>query len=181
MSVPLSMRPWPLLVRPPGAGLIINQSVLESVAGQIGGSLPQDATAAGQATPGRPSGDSEPPATLDGHRVLDLSIGKDSPGAGRRPGSISWPLSGTPVSVLRHRRLQEPDPDLTLADGDRVSLLVAATQVVPRELADAGGRGPAQRPARRASRAGGRLAWWSSSARRTARAASRHSTAERRI
>jgi hypothetical protein len=105
------MRAWPLLVRPPGAGLIINQSVLESVAGQIAGSPPQDATAAGQATPDRPPGDSEPPATLDGHRVLDLSIGKDSPGAGRRLGSISWPLSGTPVFVLRHRRLQEPDPD----------------------------------------------------------------------
>lgn len=128
-------------------GWITNQSVLENVAGQIGGSPPQDASATGQATPGR----SEPTAPLHGYRVLDVSIGKGSPAAGRRMGSIGWPLGGTPVSVLRHRRLQEPDPDLTLADGDRVSLLVAAAQVVPQEQADAGHRsgGPAQRPARR--------------------------------
>ncbi|MFY9849583.1 MAG: hypothetical protein WAK83_18615, partial [Trebonia sp.] len=43
-------------------------------------------------------------------------------------GDLRWPSAGIPVSVLRDRRLRPPDGQITLAAGDRVSLLVPAPQ-----------------------------------------------------
>jgi hypothetical protein len=40
-----------------------------------------------------------------------------------RLGSIRWPDGSFPVSVLRHRMLQDPEPGVILAAGDRISLL----------------------------------------------------------
>ena len=58
-------------------------------------------------------------------------------GTGQRPLACA-----IPVAVLRHRSLGEPDPDLTLAVGDRVSLPVPAP-------GDTGGNGCAARASRR--------------------------------
>jgi hypothetical protein len=74
-------------------------------------------------TPGLRQPDAGPPTPLHGHRVLEVSIGPESPAVGRPLRSLSWPSGSIPVAILRERSLREPDPDLTLADGDRVSLL----------------------------------------------------------
>jgi CIC family chloride channel protein len=124
-------------------GWITNQSVLETVADRIGGSPRQDSSAAGQATPGRQPGQSEPPAPLHGYRVIEVSIGPDSPAQGRPLSSLSWPPGTIPVSVLRGRKLREPDPDLSLAEGDRVSLLIPAA---PRDQAEEGHTGTSGPP-----------------------------------
>jgi chloride channel protein, CIC family len=125
-------------------GWITNQSVLQTVASRIGGSRPQDSSTVGEAAPGR----AEPPALLHGYRVLEVSIGPDSLAPGRPLSTLSWPPGSIAVSVLRRRGLQEPDPDLTLAEGDRVSLLVPAGPAPPQDQADGGhsGGGPAPPP-----------------------------------
>ena len=43
--------------------------------------------------------------------------------AGRKLGDIAWPLGCVPVSVQDARTLRDPEPGVTLAPGDRVSLL----------------------------------------------------------
>jgi hypothetical protein len=47
--------------------------------------------------------------------------------AGRKLGDITWPPGCVPVSVQDAQTLRDPDPGVTLAHGDRVSLL-ARTQ-----------------------------------------------------
>ncbi len=105
-------------------GWITNHSVLQTLAAQIGSPQPRHSTANGPA--GRQPRPAEQPAPLQGCRVLEICIGPDSPAAGRPLRSIRWPPGSIPVAILRHRSLQEPDPDLTLAEGDRVSLLAPA-------------------------------------------------------
>jgi chloride channel protein, CIC family len=66
----------------------------------------------------------QPPAPLPGYQVAEITITKDSPAAGRKLADIAWPPASTPVSVLSGRRLRPPDNEITLAAGDRVSLLI---------------------------------------------------------
>ena len=58
--------------------------------------------------------------------MLEITIGADSPAAGKAIGTITWPPGYLPVSVLHGRSLHEPDPALMLAPGDRISLLAPA-------------------------------------------------------
>jgi chloride channel protein, CIC family len=105
-------------------GWITNASVLQAVASQIGTSPPRAADAlAGLRTQ---AAYGEPPDPLHGYQVLEFTIRSDSAAAGRTLGSIGLPDGSIPVSVLRHRVLREPDPNLALAAGDRVSVLVPA-------------------------------------------------------
>jgi chloride channel protein, CIC family len=67
-----------------------------------------------------------PPTPLPGYQIAEITITDGAPAAGRKLGDVPWPPAGTPVSVLRGRRLRAPDPDITLAPGDRVSLLILA-------------------------------------------------------
>ncbi len=90
-------------------GWITNASVLQAVAGRIGSVAHQDGPV--------------PPDSLPGYQVLEVALAEGSPAAGQALGSVRWPPGSFPVSVLRARRLREPDPALTLAAGDRVSLL----------------------------------------------------------
>jgi chloride channel protein, CIC family len=90
-------------------GWITNSSVLGTVAREIGGSP--------QASP------AQPPDPLPGYQVLEVTVEDDSPASGQKLGAITWPPGSIPVSVLQNRSLQEPDPELTLRPGDRVSLL----------------------------------------------------------
>jgi hypothetical protein len=55
--------------------------------------------------------------------VIEVTITASSPAAGQALGRVGWPDGSIPVSVLRRRSLIDPDPGLTLAAGDRVSLL----------------------------------------------------------
>jgi chloride channel protein, CIC family len=96
-------------------GWITNASVLRTVAGRIG-SAPSQGNG-----PGGPA--LAPPTPVNGYQVVEMTVGDASPAVGANLGQVSWPAGTIPVSVLRHRRLADPDPDLKLAAGDRVSLL----------------------------------------------------------
>ncbi len=69
-----------------------------------------------------------PTVPLPGYYVAEITITGDSPAAGRKLGDVSWPPASTPVSMLRGGTLRQPHPDITLAPGDRVSLLIPAPQ-----------------------------------------------------
>jgi len=102
-------------------GWITNTSVLQAVASQIGASPPPAANGDAGARP--PVADREPPNPLRGYQVVEFTIGRDSPTAGQTLSSIGLPNGSIPVSVLQNRVLREPDPELALAAGDRVSVL----------------------------------------------------------
>jgi chloride channel protein, CIC family len=65
----------------------------------------------------------DPPTPLPGYRFVEITITAGSPAAGRKLKDVAWPPGSTPVSVLRDRQFCPPRPELTLAPGDRVSLL----------------------------------------------------------
>ena len=58
----------------------------------------------------------------------------------RALGDLPWPPAGTLVSVLHGRRLRPPDNEITLAAGDRVSLLIPVPQGSQPSHADGGTR-----------------------------------------
>jgi CIC family chloride channel protein len=64
-----------------------------------------------------------PPTPLPGYQFTEIGVTADSPAAGRTLADVTWPPGSTPVIVLCGRQLRPPQPDLTLAPGDRVSLL----------------------------------------------------------
>jgi CIC family chloride channel protein len=112
-------------------GWITNASVLQAVAREIG------------RPPGRTARPLQPPNPLPDHQVVEITIGADSPDIGRELGGVPWPDGSIPVSVLRDRRLSDPDPGLVLRPGDRVSLLVPApAQAVSRSARPASGAPP---------------------------------------
>jgi hypothetical protein len=130
------------------AGLI---GLLHAVEGRIGGS-PAAGTAGPAARGARtgPGSAAEPPTPLPGYQVLEVSIGPDSPAVGQALGALSWPSGWIPVSALHERSLQEADPGLTLAPGDRVNLLAPAPErpssPQPSGQRDRPGAGGAGRP-----------------------------------
>jgi chloride channel protein, CIC family len=67
-----------------------------------------------------------PPTPLPGYQLTEITITAGSPAAGRKLADVSWPPGSTPVIVLRGHQLRPPQPELTLAPGDRVRLLTAA-------------------------------------------------------
>jgi chloride channel protein, CIC family len=72
-----------------------------------------------------------PPTPLPGYQFTEIAITAGSPAAGCTLGDVTWPPGSTPVIVLRGHRLRPPQPDLTLAPGDRVSLLIDAPDGSP--------------------------------------------------
>ena len=72
-----------------------------------------------------------PPTPLPGYRLAEITITVGSPAAGRKLADVSWPPGSTPVTVQRGHQLRPPHPELTLAPGDRVSLLTAAPEGSP--------------------------------------------------
>jgi len=115
-------------------GWITNASVLRAVARQIGTSQARDGQLA------------DPPTPLPGYQVVEVAVVADSPDAGQAVGSVTWPAGSIPVSVLRDRRLHDPDPGLVLRPGDRVSLLVRA----PADAAQPAGSAPSSPEQKRA-------------------------------
>ena len=112
-------------------GWVTGAGVLRALARQITGS--QADTVQAQAAADQEHHDAEamlqhPPAPLRGYQVIEITVSGDSTAAGQKLGDLPWPPAGTPVSVLRDRRLRPPDGQITLAAGDRVSLLIPAPQ-----------------------------------------------------
>jgi chloride channel protein, CIC family len=87
----------------------------------------------------------EPPVPLPGYEVIEIAIGRDSPAAGRELHDVTWPPGSTPVSILHGRQLHPARPGLTLAPGDRVSLLAPRPPARQQYGAPPPGR-PAARP-----------------------------------
>ena len=112
-------------------GWITDAGVLRALARQITGS--QADTVQAQAAADQEHHDAEamlqhPPAPLPGYQVIEITVSGDSTATGRKLGDLRWPPAGTLVSVLRDRRLRPPDGQITLAAGNRVSLLIPAPQ-----------------------------------------------------
>jgi len=110
-------------------GWVTNASVLQALARQLGTAQAQAAQAqlaADWAHDDLESSLREPPAPLPGYRVLEVSIGAESPAAGRRVGDIAWPAGAVSVTVLRGGRLRAADPGIVLRARDRISLLTPA-------------------------------------------------------
>ena len=108
-------------------GWITSQNVLQAVARHMHatpGATAQAQPAAEPVLPGRPAAPREPPAPLHGYQILEITIPAGSPAAGQTLGDTSWPPGWVPVSVLDNHALRDPDPGITLAPGDRISLLV---------------------------------------------------------
>jgi CIC family chloride channel protein len=120
-------------------GWVTSPGVLRAIARQITAG-PAQAGAVAE-TPGNPE---NPPTPLPGYRVVEITIASDSPASGRKLAEVTWPSESTPVSVLRGRHFRPPDPQLTLAPGDRVSLLTVAPS-------DSSARNPAKPDAIRPS------------------------------
>jgi CIC family chloride channel protein len=72
-----------------------------------------------------------PPTPLPGYQFIEITITADSPAAGHNLSDLTWPPGSTPVMVSRGRRPRPPGPDLTLAPGDRISLLKPAPNGSP--------------------------------------------------
>ncbi|MGH3163235.1 MAG: chloride channel protein, partial [Streptosporangiaceae bacterium] len=77
------------------------------------------------------------PAAAASYRLIEITVGSDSPGTGRKLKDVAWPQASIPLSVVRGRRLRPPHPDLVLAPGDHVSLLTSVPDGSPvRRTAD---------------------------------------------
>jgi chloride channel protein, CIC family len=111
-------------------GWITSATVLRALARQLAGT--GDAAVEAQASADWDRCDDteailrHPPTPLAGYQVTELTIAAGSPAAGRSLHEVTWPQAGIPVSVLRGRRLGPPDRGITLAEGDRVALLIPA-------------------------------------------------------
>jgi CIC family chloride channel protein len=110
-------------------GWVTAPDVLRAIARQITTAQPQTRQAQLSADWNETDPDTlpqHPPTPLPGYRFTEITISAGSPAAGRKLGDLTWPPGSTPVTVLRGRHLRPPHPELTLAPGDRVSLLTAA-------------------------------------------------------
>ena len=115
-------------------GWVTAPDVLRAIARQLSTAQPQTQQAQVSADWDQTDPDAlaqHPPTPLPGYRLTEIAVTAGSPAAGRKLGDVSWPPGSTPVTVLRGRQLRPPRPDLTLALGDRVSLLTAAPASSP--------------------------------------------------
>jgi CIC family chloride channel protein len=104
-------------------GWITNQSALQTVTRELGKRSESGETAGTDA----PEGSSRAATPLTGYQILEVTIPRDSPLAGRRLSTVSWPAGHLPVSVLRGQRLSDPGPEVTITPGDRINLLARTT------------------------------------------------------
>ena len=115
-------------------GWVTNNRVLQAIAQRISTSQPQATQgqlAAEWALPDPHAALREPPTPLRGYQILEVTITDGSPATGKPLHSLTWPPGSLPVSVLHHRRLRDPHPDLTLSPGDRIILLTQRLEQQP--------------------------------------------------
>ena len=142
-------------------GWLTSQNMLQAVARHISAaqvSTAQPQPAAGPALPGRQDDLHRAPTPLGGFKVLEIAIPAGSPAADCKLGDITWPPGSVPVSVQDARTLRDPDPGITLAPGNRVSLLARtqqSTQPSPHRVEPGSRPGDQPNDARPAARAPG--------------------------
>jgi len=111
-------------------GWITSQNVLQAVIRRIRtarAAAAQAQRAAGPALPGPLAAAREAPTPLRGYQILEITIPAGSPAAGRALGDITWPHEWIPVTVMDNQTLRDAGPGITLAPGDRISLLAPRT------------------------------------------------------
>jgi chloride channel protein, CIC family len=113
-------------------GWITSTDVLRAVGHQIRASATEDRR--GQLAAGWAQSDPEaavgtPPNPLAGYRVVEITVGTDTPAAGRALGALTWPPGWAPVAMVHERTVRDPRPDLTLRPGDRIILLTGSQSV----------------------------------------------------
>jgi hypothetical protein len=121
--------------------------VLRAIGRQLTAVRAQTAQAQVAADGDRADPDIRPPTPLPGYQFAEITITAGSPAAGRKLADVTWPPGSTPVTVLRGHQLRPPHPELTLAPGDRVSLLTAAPGSSGRHPGDEHHAQPAGLPA----------------------------------
>jgi CIC family chloride channel protein len=108
-------------------GWITNSSAMHAIARSLGAATAEssrvrlEAGLAASCQDARSAARSNP---LAGFHVAEILIDEHSPACGRTLGSVTWPAGHVPVSLVHRRVLHEADPELTLAPGDRVNLLI---------------------------------------------------------
>jgi CIC family chloride channel protein len=110
-------------------GWVTSEGVLRALAHRVAGTAAEtvQAQAAADGEPDNAQAMLEHPSVpLPGYYVAEVTITANSPAAGRKLGDFSWPPASIPVAVLNGGSLRPPHPDITLAAGDRVSLLLPA-------------------------------------------------------
>jgi len=115
-------------------GWVTAPDVLRAIARQI--TIAQAQTRQAQAAASWDDADPEslpqhPPTPLPGYQFSESTITASSPAAGRPLADLAWPPGSSPVTILRGHQLRPPEPELTLAPGDRVSLLTAVPATHP--------------------------------------------------
>jgi chloride channel protein, CIC family len=112
-------------------GWVTSEGVLRALAHRIAGTAAETAHAQAAAD-GEPDDAramlEHPSVPLPGYHVAEITITGNSPAAGQKLSDVSWPPASIPVAVLRGGSLRQPHPGITLAPGDRVSLLIPAGQ-----------------------------------------------------
>ncbi|GAB3396254.1 chloride channel protein [Humibacter soli] len=107
-------------------GWITNHSAIQTVTRELGKHvtvIPVDEYTGG-AGHHSPAGAATP---LTGYQLLEVTIPPTSPVLGKKLGTITWPPGHLPVSYARGPRLRQPDPEITIAIGDRINLLTRTT------------------------------------------------------
>jgi CIC family chloride channel protein len=109
-------------------GWVTNNGVLRALAHRVAGSAAETAhaQAADWEHHDAQAAAEHPSVPLPGYHVAEVVITPDSPAAGRKLSDVRWPTASIPVSLLRAGSLRPPRRDVTLAAGDRLSLLVPA-------------------------------------------------------
>ena len=127
------------------SGWVTAPDVLATIGRQIttGHARPaRDRASADQGNAGPESLPQHPPTPLPGYQFIEITITADSLAAGQSLTDLTWPPDSTPVMVLRGHQVHPPQPGLTLAPGDRISLLTPAPGGPPDH--DPGREHPAQ-------------------------------------
>jgi chloride channel protein, CIC family len=131
-------------------GWVTNNRVLQAVARQV--EAAQAATARAQlaadwAYPDPQATLRQPSTPLPGYQMLEITVQGGSPAAGTALHHVAWPPGVIPAAVLRARKICDPDPDLTLAPGDRIILLAAGpSHPIAPGSTDAGSPSAPQQP-----------------------------------
>jgi chloride channel protein, CIC family len=112
-------------------GWVTSEGVLRALAHRVAGTAAE--TAHAQAAAGGEPDDPQamlehPSVPLPGYQVAEITITGNSPAAGRKLGEVSWPPGSISVLVLHGGSPRQPHQDMTLAPGDRVSLLIPVIQ-----------------------------------------------------
>jgi CIC family chloride channel protein len=108
-------------------GWLTRRTVLRTLADSVGASMREierGAVAAEFAVEDPVGAAHAPSSPLAGHRILELTVGRDSPVVGRRIEEVAWPRGTTVVAAARGREIVPIRSRDKLAAGQRLVLIV---------------------------------------------------------